>query len=232
MKRKGLAGFAAFLLASASVHATIIGVAVDSVGSSTQVGTTNPDGSIDFFAPLSGTETYGVGGGGMSSDSCYYGTPNTCTGGTLDMFLRFDPVPTSTGILGLFFRDLDLAGVNDPWFFFESLLLADADGNTLFDVSSVADAAADPNLLFFGNNSVQLLLSFVDVISDPFFLRLSFSTDFSQYTPRGWYGNTSETMLALLEPVSVPEPTTLSLLGAGLVAVGLAGRRRKVSKAA
>jgi len=227
MKLSALVGIATLLLASTAAHATIIGVAVEGVGSDTQVGMTNPDGSIKFYAPLSGNEVYGESGGGMSSDSCYY--PSTCTGGTLDMTLKFDGLGgASEGILGLFFQDLDLAGVNDPWFFFESLRVADANDVTLFDIGSVADAWA----LLLANNSVQLLLSFVDIINDPFFLQLSFSTDFSRYTPYGWYGNTYETMLAVLEPVSVPEPTTLSLLGAGLVAVGLAGRRRKAAKAA
>jgi len=233
MKLNGLIGVAALLLASAGAQATIIGVAVKDFGSSAQVGSTNTNGSINFFAPLSGTETYGVDGGGLSSDSCYY--PRTCTGGTLNMFLRFSPVLTTDGILSLYFKDLDLSGVNDPDFFFESILLADENGKTLFAIDSVADALADPNILILADHKIQVLLSFVDVISNPFYLRLAFSTSFGPNTPRGWYGNTYETMLATLTqltPLRVPEPTTLSLLGAGLLAAGLAGRRRKCARRA
>jgi hypothetical protein len=219
------------LAATGTANATVIGVAVDGVGSNNTVGSVNGDGSINFYAPLSADSsgTYGVDAG-LSTDTCYY--PTTCTGGTLDMFLRFEPAPTGDGILALTFLDLDIAGANDPWFFFESLRLADESNNTLYEVDSVLDGFGDPNLAILANNTVQLLLSFVDIAASPFFLQLSFSTDFHALTPYGGYQNTVETMLATLTPVSVPEPATLSLLGTGLVAFGLSRRRKRNANAA
>ena len=214
---------ALLLVWAGAAQATIIGVAVDGIATNNDVGSVNPDGSINFFAPLSegASGTYGVDAG-MTADTCYY--PSTCTGGTLDIFLRFDPVPVGDALLSLSFLDLDLAGANDPWFFFESLTLANSSGDTLFSVDSIADGTSD--LAILANNSVQFLFSFIDVATDPLFLQLTIGTDFSAFTPSGWYRNTSETMLASLTPVSVPEPATLSLLGAGLVVVGFAKRRK------
>jgi len=222
MKLRALAGIAGFLLASTAAHATIIGVAVESIGSNNQVGSTNGDGSINFYIPLSAdaSGTYGVDAG-TSVDSCYF--PYSCKNGTLDMFLRFDTGWTGSAELVLGFLDLDLAGVNDPWNFLESVVVNDGTNSTVFDSKSDASWA---------NSTAQLLSIGVNVLSDPFFVQLAFASTFDPFSSYGKYYNTQETMIAALQPVSVPEPTTLSLLGAGLVAVGFAGRRRKTAKAA
>lgn len=68
----------------------------------------------------------------MSSDSCTVGSSvSPCSGGALDMFLFYDMPEAGVATTQLDFVDLDLAGVNDPWFFLEFLDIIDPDGNVL-----------------------------------------------------------------------------------------------------
>ncbi len=79
------------------------------------------EGTIGFFIPLKAASagTFGVGGVGLSADTCTYDTH--CADSTMDMFLRFNPVRVGPNILTLEFNDLDIYRVNDPWFFLESV---------------------------------------------------------------------------------------------------------------
>ena len=127
------------VLATGAAQATIVGYAVSGDGSSTTVGSTSPDGSIIFYALLNGSGTFGAGAG-TSADTCT--EPGTCTGGTLDMFLRFDGVSAGANVLSLFFTDLDLLGVHDPSFFRESLVVTggtNTSGGVLGNISAVGD---------------------------------------------------------------------------------------------
>lgn len=226
MRKCYLIGSALLLMASAgSAQATIIGVPVGGIGSSATVGNVAADGTIDFYIPLTSGHSgvYGVNAG-TSVDGCSF--PGTCTGGTLDMFLRFAPAQLGPNVLSLAFSDLDLISVNDPWYFLESIAVLDAYSN----VQAFVDSWNDPEVLVADPND-QLLQLLVNVGENPFFVGLSFTSSFAGQVPHGNYINTSETLLASLSavatpPVPVPEPTILSLLGAGLISIGLGRRRR------
>jgi hypothetical protein len=175
------------------------------------------NGGIDFYIPLDGTETYGVSGGGLSSDSCWgFGC-----GGSLSMYLRFSPVTPGPNLLTLRFEDLDLNGVNDPSGFLETL--------ELFSTSLVSialfDHFMDPYVVGAQTNANgQKLQVPVNVAGGPFLLKLKFKTVF----PPGWQSkvtNTPEALVAYLTPV--PLPAALWLFAAGLAGLGCLSRRLK-----
>ncbi len=138
---------AAFMLTGATQASTMIGgVAVDSAGSSTMVGSTQsvthiPD-AIKYYIPLSATQqgTYGVAG---TPAPCGNGFPGTFGGagtcadsgsgfGYLDssalaMNIYFDlsgQPASQSAELSFLFDDLDLIDKNDPVGFFESISLS------------------------------------------------------------------------------------------------------------
>jgi hypothetical protein len=199
------------------VSADTIGIAVGSVGSAIAVGTTAPDGTINFYIPLtsSASGTYGVSGKGTSADTCT--TPN-CLGGSLDMYLRFAPVQIGANILTLNFSDLDLVGANDPTYFLESVLITpNGSGPGVF-----IDESTDPGV--FANSGIQVLVLPMAVASNPFYVQLHFTSKFLGGTPSGTYTNTVETVRATIAPV--PEPRTLATLGLGMLSLGIVSRRK------
>lgn len=216
---------------TAPVRADVIGIAVAGIpdaGLPTQVGSHETDGTINFFIPLSGTGTavtYGVvplGGGaasGTTSDSCVYGSTgsSSCSGGLLEMILYFSPVEVGPGELSLLFTDLDIDGVNDPWFFLETLQILDSSGGLLhtIDVSFLNDPT---------DRGAQQIDLGISITTQPdFYLRLVMGTAFTYGYYGATYTNTEEHLLATI--VSVPEPSTLFLFGTGLLLV--AGYRRR-----
>lgn len=208
-------------------QAYVIGVAINpttgaAVGS--QAG-----GDISFYALLNGEGTYGVGSNatnGLVADTCRRTTSsstNTCTGGTLNMWLRFAPVTLGANVLTLAFTDLDLRGVNDPSYFLESVRIFDYSGLVRTEVAFV-DHEDDPEVVR-ANDTYQRLDLDVDVDNNPYYVQLVLGTIFRSNAPTGTYTNTRESLRATMTSVSVPEPATLSMLGAGLLLIGFATRR-------
>lgn len=225
-----IAALSLLLAAAGPAHATVIGMAVNADGSALPnlaADSVDGDGSINFYIPLKtgSSGTFGVDAG-TSSDTCSFSSGTCQQGGTLDMYLSFAPTTPGANILSLDFIDFDLIGVNDPWNFLESVDVrdtADSD-NLLYSIDNVADANGT-DLWITADGTDQLLQMAIDIVSNSFLVHLTFASSFTNL-PGGTWGNTRETMLATVDSVSVPEPTTLSLLGAGLIAIGLSRRRR------
>ncbi len=208
------------LFAATLAQATVIGVTVSAVGSTTEIGmkevrlALGPDDAVKYYIPLTDTAdcVYGVSCG-TSSDSG--------SGGTLmSMFLMFDPISTPAGYtLEILFEDLDLIDVNDPIGFLETLQVWDSDGFSLTGL--ITDIASS---YVVGNHLTQqlLTLNLGPIVSSPLWLELQFS---ASYVHHG--RNTPEFLIATVS--AVPEPATLSLLGAGLLGLVFIRRKRAQS---
>jgi hypothetical protein len=241
MFRAAAAASAIALLGPGSAAAvTATGIAVGSIGDDTQVGLTEdrtgpggigPD-AIKYFIPLENTGIYGA-----ASGSCGTGF-GTCSdfgngGGRLTMYLRFEPVSTSTpSTLQIIFEDLDLIDANDPAGFLEKLRVLKADGVTgitpwITDIDQIllnGDIEGDAN-------SQQLLsvqLGTLTALDDPLFLVLQFkstSTFYGQNTPEYLIATVTSPDPA---PPQVPLPAGFVLMGTVLAGTaGLARWRRR-----
>src|SRR5690349_6521988 len=223
MKLRSIAATVAVLTLSAgTADATIIGSAVTQTGTTIDGGTAaNP---IDFYIPLSkdASGNYGTGTIGRTADTCTApSATDPCGGGYLGMLLKFEGVSAGSQLMTLQFTDLDLAGVNDPDYFFERL--------SIFTLSSPSFSFVSGNLnplATFTQGSSQTLKVDVGYFGGgSLYFGLLFG---SSILANGTFLNTPEALVASLDRVSVPEPATLSLLGAGLLAMGFVRRKRRL----
>lgn len=213
---------AALSLLGSTANATIIGSAVNLAGTTIDGGSlANP---IDFYIPLSSNASgiYGTGNIGRSSDTCStaWTSSDRCGGGSLGMLLQFSGAAAGSHLMTLQFNDLDLAGVNDPYYFFENVSIFALNSTPSFDFVWNSN---NP-LVTFANHNDQILEIGIDYFSggDLYFGLLFGSNIYAS----GTFYNTPETLIASLDQVvSVPEPATLSMLGAGLLLLGFAKRR-------
>ncbi|HET9131762.1 MAG TPA: PEP-CTERM sorting domain-containing protein [Terriglobia bacterium] len=143
------------------------------------------------------------------------------------MYLRFTPIapfPLASAVLTLSFTDLDLSGVNDPSGFTETIPFFSATNSALTSVITTAPGSGSSPLAYtVTGNSTNQTIVFSDVRSiittDPFYLKLVFG---SKETYSGNFTNTMESLTATLttSTAAVPEPTSMLLLGSGLIALG------------
>lgn len=236
------------------------GQAVDGIGSELGVGLalraldSTPDGVanptpnwIKYFIPLTETVsgTYGVNGVGMRADStssgCGPSASNLC--GYLNIYLKFAPTaefPLQNVVLSMQFLDIDLESVNDPSFFFESAQFFAASGQPVSpEFTNIAGqgstAGVDWNVYQPAGQQGAKWPVYVDfsgqgladLITDPFWMKLTLRT--APFNAAGT--NTAEYLRSSLTTVSVSEPSSLLLLGTGLIGLGVAGRARRGRRA-
>ncbi|WP_028863509.1 PEP-CTERM sorting domain-containing protein [Psychromonas aquimarina] len=219
----------------------IIGTPTTSTGTTAVVNSSYYNaatGAVKYFIPIDNTMSdgvYGVDGYGLSSDSG--STP--LGSATLDMYLYFDIAPGMTGTsLTLWFDDLDLADINTPTGFFETLAFNESVNGELggdivdeFVYTTWQGLEALANVSFGGpipnnNRNVSMTISGLN-LEDDFRLNLQFTSYDNNL--HGWYRNTAEYLSAKLtvEPTQVPEPQTSILLAAGILVMAIARRRKQ-----
>ena len=254
---------ALFWAGAANAVSVIPGIAVGSAGSETMVGSLGDGESLDngikYYIPLrDGTNgTYGVtevhecheSGGGFKD-----GIAGTCQdkgngsgyddADALQMNIFFDltgKAPAQTASLAFIFDDLDLATVNDPEGFYESISLSYWNWNgTDFDTDPVALSGTikttaalpdsnqfpgDDNLITWDLNLAALGALNASGQSDEegFWIQLGFGSDFSDY----WGKNTAEYLTASLTVSPVPLPSAVWLFGSALLGfIGMSRRTR------
>jgi len=248
---------AGFCMVSPAHAGSVKGVAVGSTSSSTQVGSANAQGVIDYYIPLSGANSgvYGVtavaGGiaGTFSDGGTGYGY-NDPTADALQMYLRYDlsslDTPAATATLNFRFDDLDLTPYNDPNKFFEDVQFNYYDGtslvnltHTLLDVSgsvALVDLGATVMVDAADHNRVRIvfpgLASIINSLpsgSDAFYVRL----DFSSFYDGGDVWNTPEYLLSsVLTTTAVPVPAAAWMGMAMLGGLGIVGKIRRKRHAA
>lgn len=194
---KNILGAAAVLFTglSLSAQASTMGVLVDGDGTN-RTGDECPvslpgDDCVGFFIPLDGSTT--------------------------TLTFEFDPVSTSDpSQLTLYFNDLDLAGVNDPSFFFEDVQVFNVDGNALTDVIS----SSDDVLVSFADSINQTISVALGVLeSSNFLVNLTFNSDGAPRYAR----NTEEFIVTEVSAVPLPGAALLF----GTVLAGAAARRTR-----
>ena len=193
------------------------------------------DGLIKYFIPLNETDSgvYGVvdagkcaNGAGTCSDSgTGYGYANAMA---LTMNLYFDLsglTNKDNAVLDIFFEDLDLVGINDPDWFFESVSVTGITGGVTTNIagpytqaSSIPSATQDPF-------TWSLSLSSLGPLEDNVWIQLGFGSQTDHYGNPVNATNTPEYLKATVS--AVPVPAAVWLFGTALI--GFVGMSRRTA---
>jgi hypothetical protein len=209
----------------------VYGTPVESLGSFNQVGLPlTSTGKIKYYIPLNAADsgTYGVVGPG---NTCPLGAGTCSDSGygsgywdadALTMNLHFDlsgKPSEATTHLNLWFKDLDLDGVNDPYWFWESVSVSAQNGGAslgtgpIFEGSDIPTSSSDAF-------SWSLPLAGLGALGDDLWVQLGFGS----YAKYHAY-NSAEYLKASVVPV----PAAIWLFGTALIGFVGMSRRTKVS---
>jgi len=216
-----------------------------------------PDGTIEYFIPLASTHT-GTYGDTAPPNPCTNGI-GTCsdygsgqgydTANALMMNIFFDTGAVAAGVgttLDIHFDDLDLAPVNDPTGFLESLSFSYWDSSSFQSIGGViqhSDQLTDGDFLGAATTSNPLSdpftwsldldsLGILDQVANGFWIQLGFGSEY-RYTYGDKKGllrngqNTHEFLSASLNVSPIPVPAAFWLFGTALIGfIGMSRRTR------
>jgi len=216
---------------------SVTGIAVGDINSTGQVGIQDPNtGVVKYYIPLNGDDSgvYGVD----DSPKCGIGSVGTCSDSgsgfgyddeskfALRMNIYFDLsnlVNKDNAVLDIWFDDLDLVGINDPGWFFESVSVSGKKaGGALTNIASTKTLASEISTATQDPFTWSLSLSSLDLDNTDNDVWIQLECD-SKMTITGSASNTPEYLKATIS--TVPVPAAVWLFGTALI--GFVGMSRK-----
>jgi hypothetical protein len=219
---------------------SVTGIAVGDVNSMGQVGIQDPlTGIVEYFIPLSESDsgvygvddspTCGVDGVGTCSDSGSGFGYDDESKFALKMNIYFDLsnlANKDNSVLDIWFDDLDLVGINDPGWFYESVSVAGkkAGDVSLTNIASTKTLASEITTATQDPFTWSLSLSSLDLdnTDNDVWIQLEFD---SKMTITGPASNTPEYLKATIS--TVPVPAAVWLFGTALI--GFVGMSRRTA---